>query len=37
MATTIKDFCILNDIEWFPFYLDFMEGKDGKIEKTINE
>ena len=36
MTTTIKDFCIANDIEWFPIYLEFVPGKDGKIEKRLS-
>jgi len=36
MTTTIKDFCIANNIEWFPIYLELVEGKNGKIEKKLS-
>ena len=36
MTTTIKDFCIANNIEWFPIYLELVEGKEGKMEKKLS-
>jgi hypothetical protein len=36
MTTTIKDFCIQNNIQWFPIYLELVEGKEGKIEKKLS-
>ena len=36
MTTTIKDFCIANNIEWFPVYLELVEGKEGKMEKKLS-
>ena len=33
-SMTIKDFCIKNNIDWFPICLELIEGIDGKIEKN---
>ena len=36
MVTTIKDFCIVNGIEWFPIYLILVEGKNEKLENLLS-
>ena len=36
MFTTIKDYCVQNNIKWFPIYLTFTTDEKGGIVKTIS-
>ena len=36
-TSTIKEFCVQNNIRWFPINLSFVPNKDGKMEKVLGE